>query len=63
VTDLPQDTAGETAFEVGAAGKFDRPAKGDSAVSRRDLVGAKFGKLGGEHVLQASRTGREETFH
>src|SRR5438105_14858007 len=63
VTGLPQDTAGETAFEVGTVGEVDRPAKGDSAVSRLDVVGAKFGKLCGERVLQASRTWREEMFH
>src|SRR5207237_7449601 len=62
MTDLPQNTAGETAFEVGAVGELDRSAKADPAISGRDVMGAKFGKLCGEHILQASRTWREEMF-
>ena len=63
VTDLLQDTAGEAAFEVGTVSESYRTAKGDAAFSRGNFVGAEIRKLGGEHAFQASRTGREETFH
>ena len=64
VTDLPQDAAGEAAFEVGAIGEIDRAREGHAAVGGRDVRGAPSAASSAASAASSPRGhGAKKLFH